>query len=215
MTDSLRVALGMACFQIRPADGSTEFLVNVLSGNTMDVDGRQEQVWRVRTNVGERFCSLTGAHASAYECNHAKDNPPMPEFGNVEGMTAAIKDGRLAQFKGPSVGKLLSRVPRESVIEMVELAKSYRMAAGLDLLMRRAGLATAEIMTVPVKIESGPLGIVCHWLALANRKAFLMEAASKGSALLELPDKTCRATVRAPEIEEHLTKAEDGNFAVM
>jgi len=214
MTDYLQVAVSMACFQIRPSDGGTEFLLNIAFGGAMEIDGRRERMWHVRTNVGERLCLLTDTYVAAYECVQPTDNPPMPKFGDAAGMAAAIKDGCLARFKGPSVGKQLSRVPHGNVTEAIELAKSYQMAAGLDLLLRRAGIDGEKAKATPIKIETGPFGNVGHWLVVADRRAYLMEAASKGSALLEMPDRKCVATIRKPEIEEHLAKAEAGNFAV-
>ena len=100
MTDRLQVANALACVNIRPPDGSLEFLVKVAVGWTMDIDGRPQQAWHVATNKGRRICVVSDTHVAAYEFIQPK-NPPMPAIGDLEGALAAIKDGRMANFKGP------------------------------------------------------------------------------------------------------------------
>lgn len=213
MTDRLQVALGMACIGIRRRDGSTECLQKIGYGSGMMIDGKQERVWHVATNKGQRLCIVDDNQVSAYECIQP-ENPTMPKFGDVQGMQQAIKDGRLRQFKGPSIGAKLSQVPMKAIVEVIELARSYNAAAALDLLLRRAAAVSSDATVVPTRIEHGPIGTVGHWLVVAGQRAFMMECGPKGSALVSLADNQCAATVHKSEIDEHACKADAGRFAV-
>lgn len=213
MTDLLHAAVSMACLNIQHRDRSIEYLLKIRHGEQMKVDGGSERAWLVSTNKGPRFCVLSGSHVAVYQCIQP-DNPPMPKFGDLEGMKAAISDGRLAQFRGPSIGNKLAQIPMQSVVDIIELAKSYNTAAGLDLLLQQAQVGSSKTMTTPRKIETGPLGTVGQWLVLADQRAFLLEAGPKGSALLGVADGQCIATVRRQDIDEHAAKAAAGSPAV-
>ncbi len=213
MTDRLQVANALACVNIRPPDGSVEFLVKVGGGVTMDIDGTPQLAWHVATNKGRRICVVADAYVAAYECIEPK-NPPMPTVGDPEGALAAIKDGRFKNFQGPMAGRRLSQVPIKLVVDVVDLARSYNAPAALDLLLRQAGIGSGNVLVTPTKVEAGALGVIAHWFVVIDQKGFLMESGAKGSALIGISDRQCAATARRQEIDEHAAKAEAGSFAV-
>ncbi len=155
MTDWFQVGVGLAC---ATAPG-TEFKLGIGGGSMMEVEGEQQMVWVVRTSRATRFCVVTKKHAAIYECVET-NNPPMPAIDDVEGMKQAIKDGRLARYKRPTVGARLSQVRPETINGVIELAVEYGAPIALDLLLRKAGIETGGASVSPLSIEprsGGPI----------------------------------------------------------
>ena len=206
MTTWFHVGVGLAC----AGAPRTEIKLAIGGGSVMEIEGEKQTVFHVRTNASEpRFCVVTNEHAAAYECIEA-DNPPMPAIGDVEGLKQAMSDGRLARFKGPSVGKKLSRIEAKTIAGVIELANEYRAPAALDLLLRKAGIAPDGAAVAPLSIEPKPGGMAVYWLLAAGGQALFALTAPSVTALFRPDDDRPLATLRKPEIDEHAARVEAG-----
>lgn len=156
---------------------------------------------------------VTKTHAAAYELVQP-DNPPMPALGDLEGMKEAIRDGRLARYKPSHAGRRLSHVPAETIERVIALATSYRAAAALDLLLRRAGIETQGAMAAPFNAEPKAGGAVIKWLVAAGGQPLFALSYPNGAMLLRAADSKELATARTPEIAEHAARAEAGEVKV-
>ena len=206
MTEWFPVGVGLAC-----ANGpQTEMKLAIGGGSMMAIEGRQQMAFLVRTNASEpRFCVVSEKHAALYE-RVAADNPPMPALGDVEGLKQAVADGRLARYQGPSVGRKLSHIEAKTIAGVIELAKQYRAPVALDLLLRRAKLDPEGAVVAPLSIGPKPGGMAIEWLVVAGGQALFAVSAPRGSLLLRHGDDQALATLRTPEIEEHVARVEAG-----
>jgi len=202
MTDWLHVGAGLACANMSPR----EFKLAIGGGSAMDVEGEQQLAFYVRTSgPAPRFCVVTKEHAAAYERVEV-DNPPMPALGDVEGMKNAIRDGQLARFKGPTVGRKLSHVKSQMIAGVIELANEYRAPEALDLLLRKAGIDPNGAAVTPMGIDAHPKGAVVNWLLAVENQAFFAMSVPGGSVLLRGEQKI--ASVRKAEIDEYALSVE-------
>jgi hypothetical protein len=195
MTDWFHVGAGLACANMSPR----EFKLAIGGGAAMDVEGEQQLAFYVRTSgPAPRFCVVTKEHAAAYERVEA-NNPPMPAFGDVEGTKNAIRDGRLARFKGPTVGRKLSHVKSQMIAGVIELANEYNAPAALDLLMRKAGIDPNGAAVTPMGIDAHPNGAIVNWLVAVGDQALFAMSTPNGSVLLRGEQKI--GSVRKAEID--------------
>lgn len=200
------VGVGLAC-----ANGPvTEVKLKIGGGAVEEIEGRKETAFVVRTNAALRYCVVTKAHAAAYE-RVEHDNPPMPKFGDAEGMKQAIRDGRLARYRPPTVGRRLSHVPAETIERVIAAAKAHRAPAALDLLLRRAGIETKDASVAPLAAEPcRPAGAVVKWLVAAGGHPLFAVSRPEGSLLLRVADNQQIAAAPLADIAEHAARAEAG-----
>jgi hypothetical protein len=202
MTEWFYVGVGLACANMSPR----EFKLAIGGGAIMDVEGEQQTAFYVHTSgAAPRFCVVTKEHAAAYERVEAT-NPPMPAVGDVEGMKNAIRDGRLARFRGPTVGRKLSHVKSQMIAGVIELANEYNAPAALDLLLRKAGIDPNGAAVTPMGIDAHPNGAVVNWLVAVRDQALFAMSVPNGSVLLRGEQKI--ASVRRAEIDEHAASVE-------
>lgn len=176
----------------------------------MDIEGEQQLTFLVRTNAAQpRFCVVTEKHAAAYECLEA-NNPPMPDLRDLEGMKQAIADGRLAQYKRPTVGRKLAHIKRETIAGVIELATDYAAPVALDLLLRKAGIDPDGATVAPHTIEPRSGGAVVNWLVAASGQPLVAMTFPNGSALMRVNVNEPLATVRKSEVDEHARRIADG-----
>jgi hypothetical protein len=211
MTNRVHVGIGLACATATPPQIKVELGI----GDSMEIEGRQQTGFFVRTSTmasatqALRFCVVSDSHAAAYECIQP-DNPPMPKFGDVEGTLAAIRDGRMAQFKGPHAGKKLSHVEGETIAGVIQLATRYRAAAALDLLLRRAKIETEGAKAAPFSIAPDEGGMSVKWFVAAGRHLLFAVSGTDGSILWSPAEKRGLAQVSMDEIEDHAARANAG-----
>lgn len=206
MIDWFLVGVGLAC-----ANGpEIELRLGIGGGSYRDVDGRQEMVWLVQTSSPQRrFCVVTKDYAAMHEMNEP-NNPPMPQMGDIEGMKAAIKDGRLAQYKAPTVGKRLSYVKKEQIAGVIELSTEYLAPLGIDLALRKAGVDPQGATISAKEIQPNVNGPIINWLLAAGGEAFFASSTAKGSAIWRPGDKGALASVTMAEIKAHADQVAAG-----
>jgi hypothetical protein len=209
MTDWFNVGVGLACTNA----AKLEMKFAIGGGSMMDVEGEAQMAFVVRTSTAVRFCVVDKAHAALYERIEA-DNPPMPDVGDVEGMREAIRDGRLARFKAPSVGARLSNVNAKMIAGVVELATEYGSPVALDLLLRKANIAVEDAHVAPLSIEPRSTGPVVNWVVDAGGQALFAMSLANGSALLRPADNSHLASVTKAEIDAHAARVETGEIKV-
>jgi hypothetical protein len=118
----------------------------------------------------------------------------------------------LANFKGPTVGRRLSQIRRETIAGVIELANEYGAPAAVDLLLRRAGIDPAGAVAAPLSIEPKAGGAIVNWIVAAGGQALFAMSHRNGSALLRPGDNKHLATVHKSEIAEHAARAEAGTI---
>lgn len=206
MTDWFQVASGLACANAP----DREVKLAVGGGSMMDIEGEQQMAFVMRTNRATRLCAVSKEHAALYEWVEAADNPPMPAMGDVEGMKQAIRDGRLARYKGPTVGKRLSYIRSQMISDVVEQAVECGAPIALDLLLRKAGIDTNSALVSPMSIQQKPTGSVVDWIVVAGGKPLLALTTANGSALLLPGENRELARVTKAEVVEHANRIEAG-----
>lgn len=208
MIDWLQVGTGLAC-----ANGpEVELRLGLGGGSYRDVDGRQEMVWLVQTNAGRRFCVVSKESAAMYEINEP-NNPPMPKPGDTDGMMAAIKDGRLAKYKAPTVGKRLSFVKKEQVAGVIELATDYLAPLAIDLALRKAGINPLGATVAAKEIQPNVKGPIINWIIAADGQPFFGASTPSGTAIWRPQDNKQSSSVTKAEAEAHAKKVAEGKIA--
>src|SRR5262245_29858609 len=206
MTEWFHVGVGLACANA-PV---TEVKLKIGGGAVEKLEGRNETAFVVRTNAALRYCVITKTHAAAYE-RVEHDNPPMPKFGDAEGMVQAMRDGRLARYKPPTVGRKLSHVPAETIERVIAAAEVHRAPVALDLLLRRAGIETKDASVAPLSAEPcRPAGIVVKWLVAAGGHPLFAVSRPEGSLLLRAADNQQIAAAVMADVVDHAARAEAG-----
>lgn len=198
MTDPLYVGSGLACANCP----DVEIRLGLGAGAMMEVEGEQRVAFRVHTNGGMRFCVLTDTHAAVYEAV-AGDNAGLSPGASMAEVRAAILDGRIQNFKGPSIGRRLALAKRETIAGVVELAAEYRAAAAIDLALRRAGIDSEGTAVAAKAILPHPAGAVVNWIVLAKDKPFFAQSTSEGCALLHPGSDVPLIVVRQADVVAH------------
>ena len=134
----------------------------------------------------------------------------MPKIGDVEGALAAIKDGRMAAYKGPTAGRKLSQVSAELIAAIVKLANECQAPAALDFLLRGARIETKGAKIAPVSIKKRAEGAVVHWIMSAGRQPLFAITGPQQSELWTAGDNRRLGIAERDEIADHAVRAATG-----
>lgn len=153
LTDELHGAFGYAANQV---SGNTP--VHALgAGSYFKIDGTDQLAFSIAA-LGANYFGVkdeTGAHL--YE-RIEHDNPKI-DRNNLDDMSAALKDGRMAAFKAPEVGAKLVHIPQETLQDIVTACGQLHAAAAVDLLLRCAtpdpGLTYVSVAEIVKETKTG------------------------------------------------------------
>lgn len=183
-----------------------EMLIEIQNGHYEDVEGVSTLVWRLRASDGLKFGVADHQGCRLYDAL-VHDNPPMPAYGDSEGMKAAIKDGRLAAWRAPEVGALASRVSMEELEALIHHARQTEAAAGAHLLLRRVGAGERALKVAPIGFGVAEDGTpTATWVLDAAGERFLLHNFVKGCVLTDLRGDKRLAQASAEEIRAHLER---------
>lgn len=192
INDWLQIGIGMAATACDPPI----MRVAIGPGSTQTVEGEDQIVWAVRTNAGQRYGLMNEEGASIYELV-----PPNTTINihDKDDLSAALKDGRIRNYKGSEIGKRCSFVPAEKIAGTVSHAARLNAAIAVDTLLRKAGIEAEWISLAPLPL---PVTInrqdLIQWLILTDKHDPLIAVTQeRASALLEMKDNTELAKISA------------------
>ncbi len=148
INDWLHVALGMAA----AASSENEICLGIGGGSIDVVEGERRLAWLVHTNAGHRFGVLTDEHVRLYE----RVGPPIrpaPDVWDADALAASPGLGRNAAR--PTCGRRLAHVDCERIREVVGLANRCRSAAAIDLVLRKTGKLSDDVVLSAVEGTDG------------------------------------------------------------
>lgn len=207
MTDPLHVALGLAATAVEPL----ECLVNIRSawgGDNAEIDGETQLVWTLATTKGLRFGVVTQNWSGLYEyIEH--NNPDMPSPDDAEGLSAAIRDGRMSQFKPPQRGRQLSQVPIEANQKIMRLAEQTHASAAADLLLREANIDAENWVLSALPVPAGAeTKLLLNWLFLTENQDYQILITPGGAGIRKVGGDLI-AQITPAEAEAHWSLTED------
>jgi len=208
-TDRFQVAVGMALMQMqRP-----ELRVEVGAGFGVEIDGQKEVAFTVRTYGNLMFfCVVKPEYAAAYEYFPA-NFPNIPNLhSDPEVLIQAIRDDKLKDVTGPRAGAQLSRVSGLMIDDVITLAKEYRAALAIDLLLRRARIEPDTAMVVAHAIVPRAEGDLLRWMMMAGKRPYAVLTTPDGAALLPGQSAQPLATIGKRDLDAHAEEVAAGSM---
>ncbi len=190
LTDPLQIAIAAVCGTVEPAP---EIKTGVGGGFYQEIEGEQRMAFFLRTITGERLCVPGEDGARLYEYIQQS---PVPNFGP----DMSIED--LGDFKPPVVGARLAAVSAETIQRLAAQANETKAPEAIDLLLRKAGLEPAAMITASLANDGGAI-----WIVATEQNLSLARSSSSGAQLRDHEGKPL-ATVTRAEIEQHALEAE-------
>ncbi len=114
----------------------------------------------------------------------------------------------MGDFKPPVVGARLSEVGAETIQRLAAAANETKVPEAIDLLLRKAGLGTAAMITASLAKDGGALWIIATEQSLSIVRCF------PGGAQLRDHEGNPGAAVTKAEIEQHASEAEAAGLAM-
>jgi Domain of unknown function (DUF4375) len=190
LTDPLQIAIAASCGAAGPAP---EIKTGVGGGFYQEIEGEQCLAFFLRTLTGERICVPGEDGARLYEYIQ---QGPIPESG------PDLDIADLGDFKPPVVGARLATVSAETIQRLMAQANETKAPEAIDLLLRKAGLEPAAMITASLANDGGAI-----WIVATEQNLSLARSSSSGAQLRDHEGKPL-ATVTRAEIEQHASEAE-------
>ncbi len=178
MSDPLWLGIATAV----ASDGQTNVLMNLGNGSYEDLDGEKAMAFRAATAKGQKFAFTLDDRVEIRDLIQP-DNPEMPDLSDAEGMSAAIADGRMAQFKSPSVGEKLGEASTQSCAKIAGLAADLKAPVALQHLLSQLGDDAKLDGLSPVDGAQKPETQMSSWLVLVNKTPYYATFTRKGALL--------------------------------
>jgi hypothetical protein len=185
LTDPLQMAFAAACGAVEP---EPEIKTGTGGGFYAEIEGEERLVFVVGTQAGERLCAPGEEGARLYEYIRQS---PMPDA------SAALSAEEVENFRPPVAGRLLASVGAATIQQFIAAANETLAPEAIDLLLRKAGLGPAAMMTVSLAKDGGPL-----WIAATERSLTIARTSANGAQLWDHQGAALAAAARE-EIERH------------
>ena len=196
LTDPAQLAIAATCGAVEP---EPEIKTGIGGGFYEEVDGEQRLVFVLSTQMGQRLCVPGDAAARLYEYTDRSPRPaPDPELDLDE----------IQNYKPPVVGRQLSEVSAEIIQRFVAAADETSAAEAIDLMLRKAQLGPAAMITASRAKDGDPL-----WIVATEQNLSIARSSTSGAQLRDHEGKPL-ASVTSAEIEQHASEAAAAGLAM-
>jgi hypothetical protein len=189
LTDKLRIGIAAACGAVEP---EPEAKTGVGGGSYEEIEGQQCLAFWVVTQKGERLCVVDDEGARLYEYIHQS---PPPKFG------PGLKLEDIRNYKPPVVGARLSAVSAGTIQQFVKVANETQAPEALDLLLRKAELNPAAMITAWKALNGEAI-----WIAVTGQRLAVARTFPGGAELKDHEGRPIAVITRA-DIERHSAEA--------
>jgi Domain of unknown function (DUF4375) len=196
LTDPLQASITAACGAVEP---EPEIKTGIGGGFYQEIDGEDRLVFVLSTMSGQRLCVPSDEGARLYEY---VNQSPLPEAGP----DLSIED--IGNFKPPVLGKQLSAVSGETIGRFVTVAVETKAPEAIDLLLRKAGLGPAAMITASLARDGDPL-----WIVATERSLSIARSSTAGAQLRDHQGQPL-ASVTPAEIERHEAEVAAADLAM-
>jgi len=187
ITDPLQIAIAAVCGAVEP---TPETKTRVAGGFRLEIEGEQCSAHIVWTDKGKRLCVPDHEGAGLYEY-HGRDRLPR-----------RAPDEDIRKYMAHHVGVRLSAVNAATIESFLKAATDTQAPEAIELLLKRAGLNPAAMITAWKVLETEAL-----WIAFTDARLVVARTFPDG-AVLRGSDEVQLATITKADIERHAAEIE-------